>query len=322
MTSPDAALTYALFHTYLALVGERERWYMSVLRSKNNERRTTIGIANSVALAVRMDPHTARIVGGTVCVRHCSPIAKAISVDYEVNSWSEDDGFVYPDSLDVLLTMLTDPWLSRVTREGGEWLLSGNTVRRLDWHNAEAAQWLMSDVGGSAHPAGTTDPGDWYVSFGDDHVRSWEDARTYGFVSAGGGEWYTRTLRTVPVGARVWVCIPGSGYVGTGIVTGAAQPAADATIQIDGVSGPLLDANLHASYVNDNEAAGEGDAREYVLPVAWDTTIAKSDAFWEQGMFANQNSACPLRDGRTRVKLSEHFGVSPGSPFSGHGDAP
>jgi hypothetical protein len=28
---------------------------------------------------------------------------------------------------------------------------------------------------------------DWYVSFGEDEARSWEDARAYGFVSAGGG---------------------------------------------------------------------------------------------------------------------------------------
>jgi len=30
---------------------------------------------------------------------------------------------------------------------------------------------------------------DWYVSFGEDESRNWEDARRYGFVSAGGGLW-------------------------------------------------------------------------------------------------------------------------------------
>lgn len=66
---------------------------------------------------------------------------------------------------------------------------------------------------------------DWYVSFGEESgSRSWDDARKYGFVSAGGGVWYSRTLRSLPVGARVFVCIPGSGlgYVGVSTVTGEA----------------------------------------------------------------------------------------------------
>ncbi len=37
---------------------------------------------------------------------------------------------------------------------------------------------------------------DWYVSFGTySDGRAWEDARRYGFVSAGGGEWYSRSLK-------------------------------------------------------------------------------------------------------------------------------
>ncbi|MDZ7804953.1 MAG: hypothetical protein U5K34_13335 [Thiohalophilus sp.] len=34
--------------------------------------------------------------------------------------------------------------------------------------------------------------GEYYVSFGDMNSRSWEDARQYGFISAGGGSWYSR----------------------------------------------------------------------------------------------------------------------------------
>jgi hypothetical protein len=33
--------------------------------------------------------------------------------------------------------------------------------------------------------------GEYYVSFGDMSSRSWEDARKFGFVSAGGGSWYS-----------------------------------------------------------------------------------------------------------------------------------
>ena len=46
-----------------------------------------------------------------------------------------------------------------------------------------------------------------------------EFARKFGFVSAGGGKFYTQTIRALPEGARVWVNIPQTGYVGVGLVT-------------------------------------------------------------------------------------------------------
>ena len=58
--------------------------------------------------------------------------------------------------------------------------------------------------------------GEFYVSFGEGDHRSWNDARKYGFVSGGGGEWYVGTLRMLEPGNRVWVNIPGTGYVGVG----------------------------------------------------------------------------------------------------------
>lgn len=33
------------------------------------------------------------------------------------------------------------------------------------------------------------------------------------------------------------------------------------------------------------------------------------DAFWEKGMFANQNSACTLRQEFTLAELADHFDV-------------
>ncbi|MEZ5521990.1 MAG: hypothetical protein R3F08_11030 [Dokdonella sp.] len=47
---------------------------------------------------------------------------------------------------------------------------------------------------------------EFYVSYGSQ--RSWEDARKYGFISAGGGRWYSQTLRMLSPGDRVWVNIP------------------------------------------------------------------------------------------------------------------
>ncbi len=86
-----------------------------------------------------------------------------------------------------------------------------------------ARTWLLNDVQVAVPAAKRRDSGskepwngqDWYVSFGDDPAgsRSWTDARRYGFVSAGGGEWYSRSLKGLPVGARIFTCIPRTGYV-------------------------------------------------------------------------------------------------------------
>ena len=50
--------------------------------------------------------------------------------------------------------------------------------------------------------------GEYYFSFGEDKHRSWKDASKYGFVSAGGGSWYTNTLSNLEIGSRIWVNIP------------------------------------------------------------------------------------------------------------------
>ena len=57
---------------------------------------------------------------------------------------------------------------------------------------------------------------DFYASFGANESRSWDDAREYGFVCGGGGVWYSRSLKMLEPGKRVFVCIPAQGYVGVG----------------------------------------------------------------------------------------------------------
>jgi Endonuclease NucS len=48
--------------------------------------------------------------------------------------------------------------------------------------------------------------GEYYVSFGHDpNGRNWDGAVKYGFVSAGGGTWYSQTLRMLQPNSRVWV---------------------------------------------------------------------------------------------------------------------
>ncbi len=67
--------------------------------------------------------------------------------------------------------------------------------------------------------------GECYACFGAAEERSWDDARQFGFISAGGGTWYSNTLRSLGAGDRVWVKSPRHGFVGVGRVTGPAKPA-------------------------------------------------------------------------------------------------
>ena len=152
---------------------------------------------------------------------------------------------------------------------------------------------------------------DWFVSFGDDvSSRSWEDGRTFGFVSAGGDAWYSRTLRSLPVGARVNVHIPGHGYVAVGETIGEAARFDEAKVLVDDHWVPLADQRLNAPYAHGSPGQAQtDDVAEYVVPVRWFTSRPKAGAYWEKGMFANQNSACKLRQEFTLHRLATHFGV-------------
>lgn len=145
---------------------------------------------------------------------------------------------------------------------------------------------------------------DWYVSFGEESgIRSWDDARRYGFVSAGGGEWYSRSLRALPVGARVFVYIPRVGYVGVGTVSGDAMPFDTAVLA---GQHKMTELELNAGY---RHAGGSPDNDEYVVPVVWTTTVDRENAIQEKGLFANQHSACKLRNRFTLETLTQRFNL-------------
>ncbi len=154
---------------------------------------------------------------------------------------------------------------------------------------------------------------DWYVSFGESpQERNWDDARAYGFVSAGGGAWFSKTLRALPVGARVFVYIPQADYVAAGTVTGEAARFDDALVtaggQLQKLSGLQLAGTYHHTANDDEETA------EYVVPVDWINTRPREQAIRQKGLFANQNSACKLRNRFTLDILYPAFGVDDVSP--------
>jgi hypothetical protein len=129
--------------------------------------------------------------------------------------------------------------------------------------------------------------GEYYVSYGAD--RPWEDALKYGFISAGGGTWYSGTLKLLNPGDRVWAKIPGTGYVGVGRVTEVSQPAGEFRIKTaegERTARDVLSGRFR--HVDDDDP----DTTEHFVRVNWLDTVPEERAFKEVGLFGNQNTVC------------------------------
>lgn len=158
--------------------------------------------------------------------------------------------------------------------------------------------------------------GEFYASFGADEDRDWEEARKYGFISAGGGAWYSRTLALLEPGGRVWVNIPGGvGYVGVGIVKESVVPIDEFLVDdVNGKKVPIttlpVRAAKHTTMAQDPEKA------EHLVRVEWIKTVPLKDAVKEKGFFGNQNSAAKPRAKNwafTVDRLKQRFGVGDGA---------
>ena len=137
--------------------------------------------------------------------------------------------------------------------------------------------------------AGEKEPwnGEYYVSFGS---RPWDDARKFGYVSGGGGSWYSQTLKLLSPGARVWVKIPKTGYVGVGRVTETVQSVNDFKVKTPEGERPCLEVLKDASKLK--EHANDPEKAEYFVRVEWLDTVSENKALNEVGLFGNQNTVC------------------------------
>ena len=149
----------------------------------------------------------------------------------------------------------------------------------------------------------------YYVSFGEGPHRNWDDAREYGFVAAGGGSWYSKTLRQLQAGNRVFAYISKGngvgGYVGLGEVTGPAALAKDFLVERDGRQSPLTEV---ARVDMARGGTTDPDLAEWVVPVSWIKALPREEAVKDSDFFANQNSAVRLTHGYTLQRLAEAFG--------------
>lgn len=176
---------------------------------------------------------------------------------------------------------------------------------------ADGAEWLTTDFlldqaeveERSERKVRAPWSGYYFVNAGLGEHRSWEDMRRYGFVAAGGGEFYSKRLDQVAPGDKVFAYDKGNGYIGFGIVTQAKTLAAE--FETD--NGPLFDQPLRQPGIKRN--ADDPALAEYVIGVDWRTTFEPGEAKWFKGAFANQNIVCKLRDPATVDFLLTEFGV-------------
>jgi hypothetical protein len=149
----------------------------------------------------------------------------------------------------------------------------------------------QANVAATVKVKGEKEPwnGEFYVSYGGEH-RSWEDALKYGFISGGGGSWYSQTLKLLSPGDLIWVKIPKTGYVGVGRVEESVQSVNDFTVPTSAGERPCLDVLQHAQVYRQD--ANDPELAEYFVRVQWLDTVPATQAVDEVGLFGNQNTVC------------------------------
>ncbi len=152
--------------------------------------------------------------------------------------------------------------------------------------------------------------GEFYACFGHGSTRSWNEGRRYGFICAGGGSWYSNTLNLLSIGDRVWVRVPGHGFVGVGEVTGPRESITEFWIATESGEQLAMEALTGATY--HREVAEDEDRREYFLPVRWLHTVPLEAAVNDIGLFGNQNTVCKPTTPKWRTtveRLKERWGL-------------
>lgn len=188
----------------------------------------------------------------------------------------------------------------RVFRDGDREYLSRAWFR----DPAEVTAGLSEDTGRAEWN------GEYYVSFGYD-TEVVRDGLRRGYIVAGGGSWYSRTLEMLEPGSRIWVNVPGSGYVGVGVVTEGMEPV-DKVMMPDEKGDKVQLVQISKSAASLRSAADDLDTADYLVRVDWLKTVGPTEAIREKGFFGNQNSVARPRTPKweyTVGRLKRRFGI-------------
>ncbi|WP_286762962.1 MULTISPECIES: endonuclease NucS domain-containing protein [Rhodopirellula] len=150
--------------------------------------------------------------------------------------------------------------------------------------------------------------GEFYANFGHGESRRWEDGRKFGYLAAGNGTFYVKTLALLEPGNRIWVNVPGTGYVGVGIVEGEPTPIGDFRVPLeDGTTKPIADVISPVPNMDLPE-----DEIEHYVKVRWVETTSLNDAVKERGLFGNQNTVARPKSAKwahTIERLRKRFRI-------------
>jgi len=144
---------------------------------------------------------------------------------------------------------------------------------------------------------------DFYVVLGG---RDWDDCRRFGFISAGGGRYYSKPLEQLHPGARVFAYMPGQADVGIGQVTEPVRPVTEFQVEVDGERKSILEAPFSDAHLERDK--DDPERCEYLVRVDWLATRPLEEAVWDTGLFANQMTVCKLRDQATIDFVLRHLG--------------
>lgn len=147
--------------------------------------------------------------------------------------------------------------------------------------------------------------GYWFVNVGEGTHRSWEDNRKYGYIAAGQGEKFSRALKNLQTGDKIFAYIKGSGYTGYGEVVKEATMVKDFFVESEGKR--LLDLPLKTPKASEN--SDDPQFSEWAVSIRWIDTVPRQEARTFKGVFANQNVVCKLRHEATIDFLEENFCV-------------
>ena len=143
----------------------------------------------------------------------------------------------------------------------------------------------------------------WFFNVGDGMHRNWDDCRCYGYIGACGGNVYSRGLRNLKTGDRLFAYMRGRGYVGFGEVVKEAEMIKDFIVESKQKS--LLELDLKAPKADENK--DDPEMSEWVVGVKWIKTFPRNEAKTFKGIFANPNIVCKLRHEETLEFLNREF---------------
>ncbi|MCI0477909.1 MAG: hypothetical protein L0Y55_16835, partial [Anaerolineales bacterium] len=148
--------------------------------------------------------------------------------------------------------------------------------------------------------------GYWFINVGEGPHRNWDDNVRYGFIGAGQGEKYSRALKRLRIGDKVFAYMKSLGYVGYGEVVREATMIKDFILEAEQKT--LLEMPLRAPKANEN--SDNPELSEWVVGIKWIKTFSREEAKTFKGIFAKQHIACELRQPETIEFLEKEFSVA------------